>query len=115
MLGEFLHGFFFAMPAVVVVTYGLQCRARSARVMLVWGGGLFAVLMGLAVLGMLACDGRSLTGYSACFGGAPVDALFGALSPLLRVATYAYILAGPPLVGLALLLDWMHTRGSRTA
>ncbi len=110
MIGELLHSFFFAMPAVLVVVYGMSCQSRLAWAILVWGGLIFTVLMGLAVIGMLLCDGRSLTGYSSCLGGAPVDGLFGALAPVLSAATYAYILAGPPLVGLALLFDWLHRR-----
>lgn len=110
MLSELLHAFFFWMPAVLVAQQGLSFRSAPARAIMIWGGGCFAVVMGAAVLGMLACDGRSLTGYSACAGGAPVTALFGALSPVFSVATYAYVLAGPPLVALAYLLEWRAGR-----
>ncbi len=113
MLGEVLHAFFFWMPAVVAIGHGLGMRHALARAIMVWGGGAFAVGMGVVVLGMLACDGKILTGYSACLGGA--DGLFAALGPALRGATYVYILAGPPLVGAAYLIEWLSGRTRRTA
>ena len=73
MTGELLHAFFFWMPAVIVVGYGLSMKTPVARAMLIGGRGVFAVLMGLAVLGMFFCDGKVFDGYSACLGGEARD------------------------------------------
>ncbi len=103
------------MPTVIVITYGFTMKSTVARAMLIGGGGLFSVLMGLAVIGMLLCDGKVFDGYSACLGGDAVDRVFAALSVVLEPAAYVYVLAGPLLAGLAYLIEWLSTRGERPA
>jgi len=112
MLGEILHSFFFGAPAILAITAGLAMHSPLARMILLAGGTLFAVLIWAGLLGMLACDGRVLTGYSNCTGGTPIDTLFTTLQPLLANAAYAYILIGPPLMGLAYLLEWRYKRNA---
>ncbi|MCG6901718.1 MAG: hypothetical protein LJE68_03470 [Rhodobacter sp.] len=110
MLGEVLHSFFFGMPAILAITASFGLRSPVARMILFWGGVIFAVLIWAGLAGMLLCDGRLLSGYSGCAGGDAITALFARLDPLLSAAAYVYILAGPPLTGLAYLLEWLFTR-----
>ena len=82
MLNEILHSFFFWMPAIVAVAVGRDMKSPLARAILVWGGLAFVLVIGAAVLGMLMCDGRSLTVYSNCAGGAAVTSLFAGARPV---------------------------------
>lgn len=115
MLNEILHSFFFWMPAIVAVAVGRDMKSPLARAILVWGGLAFVLVIGAAVLGMLMCDGRSLTVYSNCAGGAAVTSLFAGARPVFVAATYAYILTGPALALAAYLLEWRHNRPGRAA
>lgn len=110
MLGEFLHSFFFGMPAILAIFASFSMRTPIARIILFWGGLFFAVLIWAGLAGMLLCDGKLLTGFSGCVGGDRVTALLARLHPLFTTSVYAYILVGPPLTGLAYLLDWLTTR-----
>ncbi|MCP3971934.1 MAG: hypothetical protein GY717_16745 [Rhodobacteraceae bacterium] len=105
MLGEVLHSFFFGMPAVLAVVASFGMRTSAARRILFWGGLVFSIPIWAGLLGMLVCDGRLLTGFSNCLVGSPVERFLAAANPLLSQAVYAYILLGPPLAGLAWLLD----------
>ncbi|MDJ0629497.1 MAG: hypothetical protein QNJ44_14655 [Rhodobacter sp.] len=115
MLNEILHSFFFWMPAVVAVAIGFEMKSPPARLILVWGGGAFALVIGAAVLGMLMCDGKSLSVYTNCAGGPVVERVFAGAHPFFVAVTYAYIFAGPLLAGVAYLLEWRHSRRAKSA
>jgi len=110
MVNEFLHAFFFWMPAVVAVAASFGMAARWARRILFWAGLVFAMVIGAAVLGMFLCDGRSLDIYSNCAGGPAIERLFAGAHPVFAAATYLYLFLGPALAGLAYLIEWRHSR-----
>ncbi len=110
MLNEVLHAFFFWMPAVVAVAVSSGITAPWARRILFWGGLMFALVIGAAVLGMLLCDGRSLQVYSNCAGGLPIERIFAAAHPVFSAATYLYLFLGPTLAGLAYVIEWRYGR-----
>ena len=110
MVGEFLHSFFFWMPAVVAVVVSYDMAAPLARRILFLGGLGFALVIGAAVLGMLLCDGRSLSIYSNCAGGPAIERLFAGAHPVFSTATYLYLFLGPVLAAIAYLIEWLHRR-----
>ncbi len=115
MLNDILLAFFFGMPAIVAIFLARGLTAPAARAIMFWGGILFTGAVALVLVPMLLCDGHIMQPYTACFGGARLDALFTAAQPLIRMAAFAYIMVGPPLAILAYLLDWMHRRRARRA
>ena len=112
MLNEVLHAFFFWMPAVIAVSVSFGMAAPLARRILFWGGLFFALIIGVAVLGMFLCDGRSLEVYGNCAGGAGVERLFAGAHPVFSTTTYLYLFLGPALAGLAYLIEWRHARAA---
>ncbi len=110
MLNEVLHAFFFWMPAVVAVAVSSGMAAPWARRILFWGGLIFALVIGAAVLGMLLCDGRSLQIYSNCAGGPAIERVLAEAHPVFSTATYLYLFLGPALAGLAYFIEWRHGR-----
>lgn len=110
MVSELLHAFFFGMPTVLVVIASFSLKSPAARKFLFWGGLLFTVPVWAGLAGMLACDGRVLTGFSNCAGGSAVSGFFAWAAPLLSLSVYAYILIGAPLAIAACCLEWAAGR-----
>jgi hypothetical protein len=114
MLNDLLFSFFVGAPAVIAVILSRSLTVPAARALTFWGG-LLAVLGAAAfVVPLLLCKGDLMTGYSACAGGQGLTDSFNAALPGAKLATMAYVLAGPPLAGLAWLVERLG-KGARRA
>lgn len=92
-----------AVPMPIAFFIGDRCQTGVARRLLRYGAIVFAILLSLAVLFLLSCDGNLLYGLGSCgpWDYTPSDAVQAATGLVFA----AYVVLGPVLVIAALIFE----------
>ena len=106
MLNDFLLSFFLATPAYVAVTTAGDQPHPISRLVLRYGGFVAAVLVTLALIPALLCDGKLYSDYGTCIGGSGLADVFNSVAPGIRLILLTYVLVAPLVAIACLVMNW---------